>query len=93
MGLVQAPASTVLSINLEDLVPKAQAGQGSRGVCLDQLDEDTLEGHKYTQPIKGVFAIDGLYNTSKVMGDLKLCKHTVSQEQGARVQVELGSPL
>ena len=44
MGLVQAPASTVLPIDLEDLVPKAQAGQGSRGVSLDQLDEDPLEG-------------------------------------------------
>ena len=44
MGLVQAPASTVVPINLEDLVAEAQAGQGRRGVSLDQLDEDPLEG-------------------------------------------------
>ena len=42
VGLVQAPASTVLPVDLEDLVPEAQAPQGGRGVGLNQLDKHAL---------------------------------------------------
>lgn len=42
MGLVYAPASTVLPVDLKDLVPKTQAGQGRRGVSLHQLDKHSL---------------------------------------------------
>lgn len=42
VGLVCAPASTVLPIDLENLVPKAQASQGRGGVGLNQLDKQSL---------------------------------------------------
>lgn len=42
MGLVCAPAGTVLPVDLEDLVPETQASQGGGRVRLHQLDEDPL---------------------------------------------------
>lgn len=44
MGLVCAPAGTVLPVDLKELVPKTEACQGGRRVGLDQLDKHSL-GH------------------------------------------------
>lgn len=42
VGLVYAPAGTVLTVDLKDLVPKTQPGQGRGGVGLHQLDKHSL---------------------------------------------------
>lgn len=42
VGFVSAPAGTVLPVDLKNLVPKTQAGQGRRGVSLHQLDKHSL---------------------------------------------------
>lgn len=42
VGLVYAPASTVLPVDLKDLVAKTQPSQGRRGVSLHQLDKHSL---------------------------------------------------
>ena len=42
MGFVQAPAGTVLPVDLKDLVPETQTGQGRGGVSLHQLDKHSL---------------------------------------------------
>lgn len=42
VGLIYTPASTVLPIDLKNLVPKTQAGQGCRRVGLHQLDKHAL---------------------------------------------------
>lgn len=43
VGLVSAPAGTVLPVDLKNLVPKTQAGQGRGGVSLHQLDKHSLK--------------------------------------------------
>lgn len=42
VALVCAPAGAVLPVDLQDLVPKAQAGQGGGRVGLHQLHKETL---------------------------------------------------
>lgn len=42
VGLVHAPAGTVLPVDLKDLVSEAQPGQGRGGVRLHQLDKHSL---------------------------------------------------
>lgn len=42
VGLVCAPAGTVLPVDLKDLVTETQASQGRRGVRLHQLDKQSL---------------------------------------------------
>lgn len=44
MGLVYAPSGAVLPVDLKDLVPEAQPGQGGGGVGLHQLDKHSLRG-------------------------------------------------
>lgn len=52
VGLVYAPAGTVLPVDLKDLVPKTQAGQGRRRVSLHQLDKHSLRDKTFLSECK-----------------------------------------
>lgn len=53
VGLIYTPASTVLPIDLKNLVPKTQAGQGCRRVGLHQLEKHTLRDKSQSESQRG----------------------------------------